>query len=288
MTFDAKVFRILVASPADVGEERSVIPEVINDWNAVSAARLRSVLMPVKWETHSAPLLGDRPQAIINDQIVKDCDLLVGVFWTRIGTHTGVSVSGTAEEIEQFVSQGKPVMLYFSQAPVDPERIDPDQFVAMRGFREKMRLKGLTESYSGMPDFRQKFGRQLSINLETLLGDSKMRTGRPPVVSSRRSSIKTPAELAMAAGKLERLSKEQIDEYLAKAVTGTARVDGWANIAAVGNYLRTYTPIDYRSYGYDSLRKLLESSKQFELKAERKSPKALGIDSVAVRLLNRV
>jgi hypothetical protein len=133
MPFDAKVFRVLIASPGDVREERNVIPEIINEWNAVSAEQAKSILMPVKWETHSAPLLGNRSQAIINEQFVKDCDLLVGVFWTRIGTHTGLSVSGTAEEIEQFVAQNKPVMLYFSQLPVEPEKLEIDQFTVLRG-----------------------------------------------------------------------------------------------------------------------------------------------------------
>ena len=169
MPFDATVYRILIASPGDVGEERNVIPEIINEWNAVSSFSSKKVLMPIKWETHSSPLLGNRPQGIINEQIVKDCDLLVGVFWSRIGTHTGVSVSGTAEEIEQFVSLSKPVMLYFSQTPIDPDKIDIEQFTILRNFKEKMRLKGLTESYSGIPDFRQKFTRQLSININNLL-----------------------------------------------------------------------------------------------------------------------
>lgn len=48
MPFDAKVFRILVASPGDVGEERNVIPEVINEWNAVSASQTNSILMPAR------------------------------------------------------------------------------------------------------------------------------------------------------------------------------------------------------------------------------------------------
>jgi hypothetical protein len=60
MAFEAKVFRILVASPGDVGEERNVIPEIINEWNAVNDIRSENIMMPVKWETHSAPLLGDR------------------------------------------------------------------------------------------------------------------------------------------------------------------------------------------------------------------------------------
>ena len=140
MAFDAKIFRILIASPGDVGEGRNVIPEIINDWNAINSIISKVVLMPVKWETHSAPLMGDRPQAIINKQLVRDCDVLVGVFWTRIGTNTGVAISGTAEEIEQFVEMKKPVMLYFSQSAIEPDRIDLTQFTTLKTFKEKMRL----------------------------------------------------------------------------------------------------------------------------------------------------
>ena len=114
--------------------------------DAINSFSSKFVLMPIKWETHASPLLGDRPQSTINEQIVKECDLLVGVFWTRIGTHTGISVSGTAEEIEQFVALGKPVMLYFSQTPIDPDKIDIEQFTTLKNFKETMRLKGLTES----------------------------------------------------------------------------------------------------------------------------------------------
>jgi hypothetical protein len=58
MAFDAKVLRVLIASPGDVDEERNVIPEIINDWNAMNSVISKVVLMPVKWETHSAPLMG--------------------------------------------------------------------------------------------------------------------------------------------------------------------------------------------------------------------------------------
>jgi hypothetical protein len=32
--------------------------------------------------------MGDEPQKIINKRILKDADLLVGIFWTRLGTPT--------------------------------------------------------------------------------------------------------------------------------------------------------------------------------------------------------
>jgi hypothetical protein len=290
MSFDAKVFRVLIASPGDVGDERSVIPDVINEWNAVSASQAKSILMPVKWESHSAPLLGNRPQAIINEQLVNECDLLVGVFWTRIGTHTGVSVSGTAEEIEQFVAQNKPVMLYFSQSPIDPDKIELDQFTVLRSFKEKMRLKGLTETYSGIPDFRQKFSRQLAINLNSILVQAasaitEIQKTRPKTKAAQMVVPKPPQiVLADASGNL---TKTQINEYLIKAVTTVARDDGWAHIAAVGKYLVTYTPVEYHALGFEKLNKFLESTKLFEIKTEQKSARAKAADSAYVRIIKK-
>jgi hypothetical protein len=224
MAFDAKIFRVLVASPGDVGNERDIIPEVINEWNAINSTVSKVVLMPVKWETHSAPLMGERPQAIINRQLVKDCDVLVGVFWTRIGTNTGVSISGTAEEIEQFVALKKPVMLYFSQSLVEPDKIDLSQFTSLKAFKEKMRLEGLTESYNGLPDFRQKFSRQLSINIGSLVNAAlaekertKSRVTNGKEQPSQKAIIK-PTTISPIERASEALSSDKLDEYLIKAV----------------------------------------------------------------------
>ena len=63
------------------------------------------MLLPVGWETHATPAMGDRPQAIINKQILAGCDLLVAVFWTRLGSPTGAAASGTVEEIEEHLQR---------------------------------------------------------------------------------------------------------------------------------------------------------------------------------------
>ena len=276
MSFDEKVFRILIASPSDVGEERNVIPEIINEWNAVYASQISYILMPVKWESHSAPLLGDRPQAIINEQIVNECDLLVGVFWTRIGTNTGVAISGSAEEIEQFVKNNKPVMLYFSQSPVNPDKIDIDQFATLRNFQEKMRIQGLTESYSGIPDFRQKFSRQLSMNLNRMLSNLSNQAKH----SNNSSIIK-----GLQSSQKISLTNSEINDFVKKAIISVAGNDGWASVAAIGVYLKTYTPVDYKKLGFGKLNKFLESTKICEVKTEQKSPHAKAVDSAYARLI---
>ena len=291
MSFDAKIFKVLVASPGDVGEERNLIPELINEWNTINASRSKVLLMPIKWETHSAPLMGDRPQAIINDQLVKDCDILVGVFWTRIGTNTGIAISGTAEEIEQFVELGKPVMLYFSQSPIEPDKIDIGQFTTLKAFKEKMRIQGLTESYHSLPDFRQKFSRQLSINVGNIINaaienksaTSESKTKTKPTRKKPSNLSKTviePTTISPVEKAKEDLTSDQVDEYLVKSVQSVSNSDGWARIAAVGAYLQTYTPVDYRDFNFPKLQGFLKSRKLFEFKEEKGAPYSENFDQI--------
>ncbi|UQD71273.1 hypothetical protein JEY40_36380 [Bradyrhizobium japonicum] len=111
------------------------------------------------------------PQEVINRQVVDHCDLLVGIFWTRIGSPTGVAESGTIEEIERVAKQGKPVMLYFSQSKQNPDSIDLDQLRRLRDFKSKTFPNSLVENYTNQIDFRDKLWRQIEIQLRTLIAE---------------------------------------------------------------------------------------------------------------------
>jgi len=190
MSFDAKIYKILVASPGDVEEERNAIPEIISEWNNVNAELHNVVLLPIKWETHSAPLMGDRPQGIINNQVVTSCDMAIGVFWTRLGTPTGASESGTAEEIEWFIDNNKPVMLYFSSRELNPSKLDIEQYTALKNFEKKMQKIGLTGSYSTITDFREQLLRQLSINVKMLMSGDPVEKPTVKETKEKTASLK--------------------------------------------------------------------------------------------------
>jgi hypothetical protein len=162
MPYDARVVKVMIASPGDVSTERQIVREVLQEWNAIHSEDRALVLLPIGWDTHSTPELGDRPQAIINNQILADCDLLVAIFWTRIGTATGNAVSGTVEEIDEHVNVGKPAMLYFSSAPVRPDSVVEEQYRALKAFKQRCLDRGLVETYESVGEFRDKFFRQLS------------------------------------------------------------------------------------------------------------------------------
>lgn len=182
MSYAARVFRILIASPSDVVEEREVAVRVIQEWNDLQSAEREIVLLPLRWETHSAPEFGTRPQDALNRQIVDSCDLLIGIFWTRVGSPTGMADSGTLEEIDRVASQGKPIMLYFSQVKQDPEQIDLDQITKLREFKKRTYPKALIESFKSQVEFRDKLARQIEIQLRMLLaqeGESPETRGAP-------------------------------------------------------------------------------------------------------------
>jgi hypothetical protein len=158
-------YKVLIASPGDVESERSVIREVISRWNSAHSESKKVVLMPIGWETHSSPEMGDHPQSILNRQIANSCDLLIGVFWTRIGTATDNYASGSVEEIERHMKAGRPTMLFFSNAPVEYGSVDPSQYEKLMAFKASCRDRGVYDQYSDLNDFRQKLDHKLQIKL---------------------------------------------------------------------------------------------------------------------------
>jgi len=72
MAFDSRVYRIVIGSPSDVEEERDIAVRVIQEWNDLHSYTRKVVLLPLRWETHTAPDYGTRPQEVINEQSLID------------------------------------------------------------------------------------------------------------------------------------------------------------------------------------------------------------------------
>jgi nucleoside 2-deoxyribosyltransferase len=166
--FKASTYRVLIASTGDMAEERLAATEAVHEWNAQHAAAEGMVLLPVKWETHAVPTAGVRPQEAINRQLVDVCDILVGMFWTKLGASTGVAESGTVEEIGQFVGSGKPTMLYFSSRPIDPGKVDLEQQRKLREFKGDTFTEALCGVFARLEDVRPMILRDLTNRLRLM------------------------------------------------------------------------------------------------------------------------
>ncbi len=165
MPFRANVIKVMIASPGDVTEERAIVTDELHGWNDVNASTRQSVLLPVKWETHSTPEHGAHPQTIINRQLLDDADLLIAIFSTRIGTPTKEHMSGTVEEIKKHVATGKTAKIYFSDVPEHPSLIDTNQRILLEEFKKECRDTSLYAGYDSLRQFRRDFKRHLELEL---------------------------------------------------------------------------------------------------------------------------
>lgn len=156
----ATVINVLIASPSDVSAERDVVTNAIYEWNAANYKNKGIMLNPLRWETHSYPSSGDRPQAIINRQITSEGDFLIGIFGNRIGTPTGKAASGTIEEIEEFRAAGKLVALYFSSAPV-PRDADRSQLEAVEKYQQERQHDTLYATFGSLEELQQRVAHHL-------------------------------------------------------------------------------------------------------------------------------
>jgi len=124
-----KLFRVFVASPGDLGDERRALREVVEQINAIYSKETEWRIELLGLED-TLPGTG-RPQELINTDLDK-ADLFVGCLWQRWGSSSGEDgKTGFEEEFERALerhdrTRSPEMWLFFKE--VDPQRrADPGQ-----------------------------------------------------------------------------------------------------------------------------------------------------------------
>jgi CheY-like chemotaxis protein len=144
-----KAYDILISCPGDVYRFTGIIENSIGKFNNFFGRENNVVLRPISWRNNAFPQFGSHPQRIIDKQIVDKADFVIAVFWTRFGTATEDFGSGTEEEVERMLMNGKQVFLYFLDKPIQPSKFDQDQYAKVQAFKEKHKNEGLYFTVSG-------------------------------------------------------------------------------------------------------------------------------------------
>src|SRR5205085_12688396 len=115
-----QTFRVFVASPGDVQEERSRLPKVIDSLNKTLGTLLGVVVELWRWEADAQPAVGE-PQALINPEL-DAADVVLVILWNRFGTPTAAGTTGTESEVLRSLqrwgrARHPQVMVYFCQRP---------------------------------------------------------------------------------------------------------------------------------------------------------------------------
>lgn len=95
-----KIIKVLISAPSDQDKEVKEVFDAISDFNDLMNKRGIS-FTPIHWQKNIATGQAKRAQDVINDQ-VDDCDMIIAIVGTRMGTATGKADSGTAEEVFDF------------------------------------------------------------------------------------------------------------------------------------------------------------------------------------------
>lgn len=170
MSYGVTLYNVFIASPGDVTWAREQIRKSVHLWNEVNTKHRNAILFPLGWETSSAPNMGAPAQEIINQTLLSEADLLVGVFWTRLGTPTAEFESGTVEEIERHIQAGKPTLLYFSEQPVALGSVNRDEYDRLQEFKRSCQSRGLYHQFDDEAQFADALNRHLGMHINTLLG----------------------------------------------------------------------------------------------------------------------
>ena len=191
------------------------------------------LLLPTCGNGAATPEMGDGAQAVINRQLVDNADILVGTFWTRLGTPTSEAESGTAEEIQRFLDAGKPVILYFSDEPVALQSIDREQYDRLLAFKEAMSTQGFVDSYSNLDELRWKALKALTRTIREHFGADEVPatddaepdgSGSPRPLAKLIARIDRQREISGIAGSGARSTQPANDYTLGTLARGQRRI----------------------------------------------------------------
>lgn len=130
---DFRKIKVFLSCPQDIVEEESIIEiveEIIRDANIYyKSFNMEFDLIP--WKENLSLGKGEpRPQDRINNRLVENCDIFLGILWTRFGSPPGINIegksysSGTEEEFYLAKRLDKHLWVLFCEYPVMPSKID--------------------------------------------------------------------------------------------------------------------------------------------------------------------
>ena len=179
------VYKVFLASPGDVKEERAEVKKVVelfNQMNSKNGIKLELVC----WEDSTSPAFGKYPQEVVSSQIGDDYDIFIGILWARFGTPTPHFGSGTEEEFNGAYRRLQcgdkiEIMIYFKDDNISPSQIDPVQLGKVKEFISKLPdLGGYYFSFKSKEEFHDLLLKHLKESVDRL----EQENNTPSVINS--------------------------------------------------------------------------------------------------------
>jgi hypothetical protein len=184
-----RILQLVLCGPGDVSEEIKIAREVIEAWNQVNFDTMNCGIKAVHWSTDAVPSMRARGQQVINWGLIDNADLVVAIFWRRLGTPTGLHESGTAEEVRRAQARDIEVMLYFSNVEDVRTEPDPEQWEKLQTFRAQAMNSGLGWPFRSRAEFRKLLAQHLNKRVHEILTRTakKKAAKKRPSISQKQS-----------------------------------------------------------------------------------------------------
>ena len=163
-------YNIMIACPSDIIKEKTIAQKQIYRWNKLYSDAYGIQLMMKYWEKDTLSQVGTHPQVFIDKELLEKADLLIAIFWSKIGTATLESISGVVHEIEVHRKNNKYAMLFFSLRKPKFTTDDPviyklelTDYEKVQELKQKFSTNSLYKSYSSFKEFEELIFDQLSM-----------------------------------------------------------------------------------------------------------------------------
>ena len=194
------LYKVFLASPSDLHDERNLVEEVVEELNLSTFNNSDIKIELVRWETHVNPDIGKYPQQVINKDIGNDYDIFIGLLWSKFGKPTENFSSGTEEEFYNAYTRHKSqpssvkIMFYFKQTPISFEKIDTDGINLIRKFKSGLGEKGILYwEYTSTEEFQKLIRIQLTRKIQELL----QKENRYPVLIEKDVDVSADEDLGL-------------------------------------------------------------------------------------------
>jgi hypothetical protein len=184
-------FRVVVASPSDVFDARRAVFDGIYELNRILEAQKISI-KGLGWEEYVTPGIGSEAQDVVNKQLLREYDILIAIFGTKLGTPTSNALSGTVEEIEYAIANTTSplgqyrVQIYFLDKIDSASSISIEELKKVSDFRKQLEPRGVLYRLFRSDDELQK---EVRVNVQRSILEYLNNNPALPLSSSKAASL---------------------------------------------------------------------------------------------------
>lgn len=165
--FHANCYNVMIVSPSDVSREREIVKNVLYRWNEINSRSRHIVFSVLGYDINAHPDSGNHPQELLNQQLLEHADLIIAIFWTKLGSPTMEYSSGSVEEISKHIHQKKKAYIYFSNKAVELKNVNMTQYEKLQQYKTSIQGNSYYKEFSTEEDFEH----QLSDNIQLIANE---------------------------------------------------------------------------------------------------------------------